>query len=106
MVLIRRLQTGAVRLPRGSWPLGRIVACHPGTDGVVRRITVMRPDRKKMEVVPHHLVLVFRPEEDATASAPEEDAAEGGLDEDGASQEANQVADARGGQGPALQCVV
>ena len=72
VVLVRRLQTGAVQLPRGSWPLARVVECHMGPDAVVRRLTVVRPDGKKMEVVSHHLVLVYRPGEEASEEPHEE----------------------------------
>lgn len=64
LVLIRKLQTGAIQLPRGSWPKGLITKCHKSkSDGVVRRVTVKLASGRSSVVVPHHLILIFRENE-------------------------------------------
>ena len=60
IVLVRRLQAGGVQVPRGIWPKGRIIRLEPSTDGVIRKMVVVLPNQREIQVVPHHLVLVHR----------------------------------------------
>ena len=47
-----------VNLPRGHWPLGRIVEVRPGSDGLVRKVRV-RVGGKEYDRSIHKLVSVL-----------------------------------------------
>ena len=48
-------------IPPASWPLGRIIRCHPGRDGIVRVVTLRTAGAKEVVRPVARIALLPRP---------------------------------------------